>query len=282
MTTTFVVGVVAALAVSVAAMLTDFGKSVVEDAADAPAIAVTAIVERDQNIQGETWILPDPLQPLPQDDALLSNPYGQQSDKDAGNIEPFRAWARTHGGADPEVTFLKLIVEGRRRSTIRVINVSAVVMDRKEPLSGTLLAAGPEGGGALTQIGFNLDENDPVARTVDEDTGEFGKPYFSATETKTLDRGEQEVFQITASTHRAFVQWCVEVKLLIDSKIQTHRKCPESGPLRTTAFKWKAGVAIKDRTGHDIDTGAYQSLYTWAFDQYPNRFVRKDPQQFHW
>jgi len=37
------------------------------------------------------------------------------------------------------------------------------------------------------------------------------------------------VFQITASTHRAFVQWCVEVKLLIDSKIQTHRKCPESG-----------------------------------------------------
>ncbi|GAA1627090.1 hypothetical protein ACFQY4_14520 [Catellatospora bangladeshensis] len=246
---------------------------------DQQTVSVTAIVERDQNIQGETWVLPEPLTATADEERLLANPYSTTHDMDAGDIEPLRSWARGRGGADPEVSFLKLVVEGRLKSTtVRIVNIKASVVRRGEPLAGTLLMAGPQGGDTLTSIGFDLDENEPVARTLDGKTGKFGSPYFSTQETTTLSHGEQVVFQITARTERHYVEWCVELQLVVDRKLESYRTCPNGKAMRTTAFHERPGPRGKP----EVDPRAYQTLYVWAWDIFPNRFMRQDPRTYQW
>jgi hypothetical protein len=277
-----VVALITAVAEGLGAGFLDFGKSAADGLSDkvssGPAISVVAIVERDQSVQGETWILPEPLSPGSTDLAMLANPFGS-TDGSEGDIEPFRSWMRGLGGADPGVTFLKLIVEGQRKSTtLRIVNMKADVVKRTQPLTGTLLLATGEGGGAITELGFNLDENEPIARTIVDDGEKFGRPYFGTEQTKTLARGEQEVFQITAKTTRSYVEWCVEISLLIDGKVEAIKHCPSGLPARTSAFNVRAGPTPEN--GDDTDYAAYRSLYSWTFEPNRGRFHKEDPATF--
>jgi hypothetical protein len=270
---------VGALAVAAAGFLfaagLDFGRHVWEAIRGGDPVRVFAVVERDQQVQGETWVFADPLAPSPQEEQLL----GAASDR----IDEFRTWARRNGGTDAELTILKLVVEGRSADTVRVIGMRALIDGpRGEPLRGTLLHAGPEQGSDITQVGLDLDENDPVARTVSKEgdpraDNYFGAPYFGAQQTKTLSRGEQEVFQITARTLRSSIQWHIAVTLLVDGREETVEVRPGGRNLMTTALRTHGSM---QQAAGAVNYPEYRSLYVWDFMRSPNGFVRRDPGTF--
>jgi hypothetical protein len=226
------------------------------------------LLERDQQIQGETWIFPPAVSVTQQDQKVLTGAYN--------HIDEFRDWARSHGGADPAITVLKLVVEGQSRHKVRVVRMRARIDKREAPLTGMLLFAGTEQGQDNTQIGFNLDESDPVARTVNagnpsNDPDYFGAPYFSSKQTKTLVQGEQEVFQVTARTLRSYVEWYIEVTLLVDDQEQTVEIRPANRNIRTSGLKIALG-----ETGF----AAYTALYVMSVNDLDRGFVRQDPRAY--
>jgi hypothetical protein len=241
---------------------------------DEDPVRVIVVLERDQQVQGEMWVFPHAIFPAEQDAQLLA----EASDR----IEEFRTWARQNDGADAEITVLKLVIEGLRADTVRVIGMRARLdQPRGAPLTGTLLYAPTQEGIDITEIGFDLDENDPVARTVSENaspraTDYFGASYFGTQQTKTLQRGEQEVFQITARTLRSYLEWHIEVTLLVDGDEQTIDARPAGTNIRTTALNQSSSQDPYNM----INYPAYQRLYAWDFNRVPNGFVQQDPRTY--
>jgi hypothetical protein len=260
--------------VTVAAVgaLGSVGSRLWEAVRDDEPVRVVVVLERDQQIQGEMWVFPQAISPTAQDTQLLA----EASDR----IEEFRDWARQNNAADAEITVLKLVIEGVDADTVRVIGIRARLdQSRAAPLTGTLLFAGTAAGADITEIGFDLDENDPVARTVSKNPDPraedyFGPPYFSTQQTKTLQRGEQEVFQITARTLKHYVEWHIEVTLLVDGQEQTIDARPAGRSIRTTALNQ---TASQDPYVDTINYAAYQKLYVWDFSRLPNGFLQQDP-----
>lgn len=241
-----------------------------------PPVRATMLVEREASIQGDTYVLPEPLDPNAAEEALLANPFGLPD----GNADRFHSWVVTRHGADPDLTFAKVVLEGRRASTVRVLDMKVDVLARGRPLTGTLMVAGGGGGGAVTKLGFNLDEKEPVARTIVEPSDlnvPFGDPYFRS-KTISLTAGEQEVFAITATTKHHSVEWCVGLTLLVDGKVENSRVCPPGGAARTTAYVLNPK---EPRPGYNIDVRAYQRLYVMPYDA-TNAFVKRDPKTFMW
>jgi hypothetical protein len=230
------------------------------------------LLERDQQIQGETWVFPQAISMTQPDRKVLAGAYD--------HIDEFRDWARSHGGVDPSITVLKLVVEGQTKHSVRVIGMRVGIDRRQAPVTGTLLHAGTEQGDDITQVGFDLDENDPVARTVREEgpsvDNYFGAPYFSARQTKTLAQGEQEVFQITARTLKSYVEWHIELKLLLDGQEQTMKVRPADRNIGTTALRRVGSGTPQERTNY----AAYKVLYVMDFNQLSKGFVQQDPSTY--
>lgn len=214
-------------------------------------IRVSMFIDTAEHTGNRTLMLPRPLSDTGTDIAALESLAGNGVD-----IAPFRDWVRAQAGGEPEHSFVKLVVEGRRRfTTVRIIDIKADIVKRGEPLKGTLFYDFYDGADPLTRIGFNLDENVPVAREIGDDG--LGDPYFQTKATITLTYGEVEVFEITAGTAEHYVEWCIDLSLLIDGQSETVTVCPPDGqPMRTTAYHEPANKA-------DSQFSAYQEMYRW-------------------
>jgi hypothetical protein len=108
-----------------------------------------------------------------------------------------------------------------------------------------------------------LDDNEPVARTVKHGTfGEasFGSPYFDTEQTKTLNHGEQEVFLIEAHTTKYYVEWCLDLDLLVGLQQRTAQACPSGQSIRTAAVRFDPAAA-----GGPGKFRQYKTLYNFDF-----------------
>jgi hypothetical protein len=149
----------------------------------------------------------------------------------------------------------------------------AAIKVRGAPLNGTLLWAPTQGGQDVTQLGINLDEIEPVARAVTHGTfgdASFGAPYFDTKQTKTLDHGEQEVFLIEARTMKNYVEWCLDMDLLVGLQQRTVQACPKGQNIRTTAVRFTPSAAGGPGKFQD-----YKILYD--FDFMTSEFRSADP-----
>jgi hypothetical protein len=248
------------------------------DATDRSDVRVLMSMERYQTVQGETWVLPGELSPTADETKMLSNPFNPGSDvKDA--LGRFRSWAREKGGADPGVSFVKLIVQGGRHETVRMVGMRAVIKKRSDPLSGTLMWGPAQGGENVTQLGLNLDEAAPAARVVEHGefgTAHFGAPYFDTKQTKTLTNGEQEVFLVEARTTNHYVEWCIELELLVGMHQRLTQTCPKGQNLRTSAIRFSTSPNL----AYPGKFQEYRKLYSWDFQK--NGFYPADPKIFTW
>ena len=157
-----------------------------------------------------------------------------------------RAWLVERGAADLGETYLRLAIEGRSHSTVRVRNIRAVIRARHAPISETSVGS-PSGGDAEIQaFGLNLDENAPVARTLQLNprysvhiSPPFGDPYFSGRQT-TLVRDEIVTYSILARSTRDHVDWALEVDLAVDGKPKKLLLDNDGQPFRTSPLVGRA------------------------------------------
>jgi hypothetical protein len=132
-----------------------------------------------------------------------------------------REWLLSHGAADMNETYLRLAVEGSSNANVRITNIRAEIVSRREPFVETSAGAPPGGDVAVVGLGLDLDEHDPVARdlVVPERTdvdllpgpAKFAEPHFSGHQT-VLSNGEVVVFRIIAQARKHCVEWrlCID------------------------------------------------------------------------
>jgi hypothetical protein len=141
----------------------------------------------------------------------------------------FRDWAQRLGGADWKDTRLRLQMQGHSSKPVLVSTVTAHVLARRPAGESVVLECQPSGQLSPRAIALDLDADYPIARDVRDGRSEPFHGY-------TLNNGEQEIFDITASTSRPeVIDWYLQISLVVDGKaisvdVQDHGK-----PLHTTA-----------------------------------------------
>jgi hypothetical protein len=227
---------------------------IVEDrlSGEAP-LHVLAHYER-QADQGVTWAIPQQLE--------VSSPEAPLDFASSG-IEAFDRWVTSNGGIDVGVSHIKLVVTGRRNQPVVITGMNAHVLRRAEPLRKTLFWGASEGSADTINVGFNLDEVNPIARRVAEDLESLAEPYF-ANHAVTVAKGEQLVFNIVARTDRCDCLWEIVLNMVVDGKAITMTVRDTTEPFRVTAFAPEFSM--------------YEAIYRADLER--GRFVRVEPTTF--
>ena len=200
--------------------------------ANEPAARAIVLVERNVATQGSLWIFPYLLSRRP---ALLErvteSPLSGQGELN---------YYYTNGASDINVTHCKLILEGRRNIEIRLIDIRAVILKRSERLGegASVLTPGPQGQEESLELGFDLDGSTFSAKaivdpaSIFDDVGFFGDRIFQET-TVALARNEQQAFQVTARSLKYYVEWSLEVDLIINGELEVLSIDANGRPFRT-------------------------------------------------
>jgi hypothetical protein len=212
--------------------------------------------------QSIMWALPGELSSEAQDLVERSNPF-HPSDYTAiesvlirqggVKINTLIEGPTTHSEFSP----VQLVVQGGAGSPVVIREMRAHILSRQSPISGTLVYGPPQGEGSVTDIAFDLDSNDAVARRVD-DIGLPSTPYFASTYL-TLQPGESMAFSVRAYTRAYHSNWEIEISGVVNGKDQSVMVRDSDGnPFRTTAF-----------------AQSYETVYDLDFEKH--RFVRLPP-----
>ena len=145
----------------------------------------------------------------------------------------------TLGGGGFTFSRLRLAIECQWIKPVLVTEIRARVR-RSPPLSGALVWVGSEGGDEVVEIGFNLEEDDPVARVRVEDQ-KLGEPYTDR-HAITLEPGEIVPLDISAQATRHYCEWDIEFTVQVDGAERTILVNNGGNPFRTTAFADRYGM----------------------------------------
>lgn len=278
---TFIAGVVSGVLGSVGAGYVSAWRppSEVVDAqsSDAPVRAYI-VRERDQGLQGELWVYPGAVSTKSSATTALTSRVSTPEDR---HISLYN-----EGYVDANITLIKLLVEGRRNTPVRIIDIRARILNRR-PLSAgySLLGPGPQGTGPSVALGFELDEDEPRAREVDTALGDpyssdyFGGPFFAGANTE-LARGEQEVYAITARTFSADIEWELELMVSVAGRSEPFRlRLGDRGrALRTIGIIQNRDDEFPSPVSPDFES--YGEVYGYQADGYS--FIRSYSDGFGW
>ncbi|GAA4634807.1 hypothetical protein GCM10023196_077780 [Actinoallomurus vinaceus] len=236
------------------------------DAKGPPLKVISTLVERHGAYQAETWVLPNES---PFDPATLAQLNRWRANQNGGfaNLE---RWMQQHGGVDPDLTGIKLIVAGNRDSPVRIVGMRPVAVCRA-PLTGTLLYSPPAGDESTTLVYFNLDRPDVQARTFND--GSVGGPYFDQ-KTISLKFGEQWVFEVLAGTATRYCEFRLQLTIIEGAKTvtQTVGNGGAGAPFRVSAL-------VNGPNGHPYS--AYRNAYLGGVAiSPPGDYRRIDPASY--
>ncbi|CCH32519.1 hypothetical protein ABZ816_23725 [Actinosynnema sp. NPDC047251] len=105
---------------------------------------------------------------------------------------------------------------------------------RTAPLSGALVWAGAQGGVPVIDLTFDLEEDEPRARTVDAD-GTLGDPW-TYSENVELEPGQTQPFNVDGRATASCCEWYLEIHAEIGGEKQVFEAREAAGPFTTTAF----------------------------------------------
>ena len=143
---TYLAAPLALVAGAIAAWAVDrLAPRALERAAGLPVVRLT--VEPDTGRLSDGWSL------------LLDGDLPSERRPVGGDSLSAREWLVGHGAADLDETYLRLAIEGRSSSTVRIREVRAVILDRRTPFTDTRICS-PSGGDSETPVlGLNLDDD---------------------------------------------------------------------------------------------------------------------------
>jgi hypothetical protein len=110
----------------------------------------------------------------------------------------------------------------------------ARVEARMGPINNTVVSCLIEGEIGIIGIGFNLDEQPSLARSLSGEQGELGEPYFQGSNIY-VAKGEVLPMAVTAFAERCFCKWRIEVKAVVEGEQQTFYLDDNGRPFQTTA-----------------------------------------------
>lgn len=221
------------------------------DAAQAEADASSpAVLVQDQRYGGETRSEAS-AQPLDLDGTRLTITADSQRFLPGPAVEvgPVSAAADGPDPARPQVyDRVHFTLVGNHYATVKVTAITARIVDRAQPPSGTLLWKSPQGASDDESIGFDLDSVDLAAHTTRIVGGlpELAPQHYVDLRQVTLTRGEKLEFTATAFTRGCLCAFVLDVRT-DDGGVQT---VDDGGrPWRVVAF------AARYQRAYAVDLG---------------------------
>jgi hypothetical protein len=142
----------------------------------------------------------------------------------------------SRGGADVGATRLRLTIQGASEKPVAITGIRAIVESRGQPQRGTLASYLSAGAGPIVGLGLNLDESDPIARTISKDYPfPLRSPYFDH-KVITLAKGETVSLSIWARAETCDCQWRLEMTGIVDGEERTWIIDDHGEPFRTVAL----------------------------------------------
>jgi len=146
--------------------------------------------------EGYAQVLPEAYQPTKMQESLMSHMSGPRA------FEQLASALRSSEGTDVGNIDIRLLLQNLDRSTIIVLDIYPIILNRNAALTGTFVDVPTQGGASNERMEFNLEERDPRAHSVDDN----GKPtpalYFENRHIQ-LGVGETDiiVMGLAASRH---------------------------------------------------------------------------------
>jgi hypothetical protein len=189
---------------------------------------------------------------------VWAGPYGSAvGDNSKALPEVVEAARATEIGSDAESDMMRrsvavgvhgatVTIEGARSRDVVITNMRARILSRGPNFAGTLFSDPPQGGVAAEQIGFDLDESQPVARKLDG--GKFGEPYFAGQAIQLAD-GEIVVFKVQTHAADGHYRWVIDIDMVVDGEPQTHTVQPAEGAFEVTGRSPRYGSEFHRNDG---------------------------------
>jgi hypothetical protein len=176
----------------------------------------------------------------------------------------FNDWIRRQGGIDVDASFIEVVVTGNRQAGVVITGMQAKVEKRAPPLREALFYAPPEAERENAQVGFNLDEGEPVARVVAPnknfgDRGYLGREYFKERHIS-LDLGEKEVFAVVAMTSTSYYTWYIEMEVRAGGRTQ-YVRIDLRGNEKHKPKPFEISARADSRDGRKGSFAVYKELY---------------------
>lgn len=225
---------------------------------------VVALPEHYQTMQGELWVLPEPIAA----DEEIPSWFD--------DFEEWEVWRTRHGAMDLTYTLVRLVVENTWSNDVTLTEISADVT-REAPLTGTLMWAPPQGGDSLTAMGFSLDESEPHAREIDWDLFDAtafpsaaspenyltNRPYLTSGGIMLPSQGVRTLF-ILAGGVSHFYEFTIRIKGIVNQEAFEQTIDNQGEPFRVTA----APAYIENDGVREIDRSAFDVVYEYDFANY--------------
>jgi hypothetical protein len=137
-----------------------------------------------------------------------------------------------------EDVFTRVVLQGNRNESIRILNIYPVNLRRTRPLDGVLFDI-PEAQGEFgnIQMNFNLDQISPHALTVINDDVITNQPFFEA-HTISLADGERAVLIIQAHTRCYSASFDLAVNYMVGSADRTEVISDNGHPFRVSSYRF--------------------------------------------
>jgi hypothetical protein len=251
--------VVAALATVLSGTLTSvlghlFDSRAVEDRlAGGEDIAVTvAVVHDDSNFTTALTGRYD----IPPDDP-------SRADLTAGEAAQLADRLTASGGYAVPYLRLRILLEGRRSQQIQVTDLAIIGLRSGPAPRGTLVHIPPQGGGAITQLAYDLSDPLPVAQAVGED-GPTGHPYFVGNGISLADREQAPLTAQLIAKPGASEEFRLQLRYTLGGRAKTQSIDDHGRPFRVAALNCSRAPDGSPVLSYDSaylmtgsDTGAY-------------------------
>lgn len=166
--------------------------------------------------------------------------------------EDVRAWVtEQEDGVHINESWLQMLVEGRRTGGVVIDSMEARVLEREEPLSGSLVYSESAGSEESIAVGFDLDSPNPIARFVNDD-GTLGDPYFGVN-IVTIAKEETVPFSVVGRTDTSYVKWVIDLHIVVDGEE-------------------KVMTVGGDGYGTTAEADKYESVWSWEWADPPAHF----------
>jgi hypothetical protein len=162
--------------------------------------------------------------------------------------------ARAAGGVNVGKLTIRVVLEGHRNQQIRILDIHPVVVEKTQPLAGTLFSAPPQGGSATMRMIIDFDQPNPIAREVLQNSDPLdpkgGQPFFYNTTISLNDR-EQQVLFIRTRVERYYVAFILQIDYRIGDENKTIQITDQGQPFRITGLHY----------GPEPDTLSYEQAF---------------------
>ncbi|SCK38330.1 hypothetical protein H181DRAFT_03240 [Streptomyces sp. WMMB 714] len=108
------------------------------------------------------------------------------------------------------LTRVRVNLTGQQADPVLIKGITAHVLKRHKPLSGTLTVGAGEGEGEVVKVGFDLDAGDRISARKMTDSGHLGNRYLDS-KYITLKQGEPIVIDFVAFTANCHCEWQIDV-----------------------------------------------------------------------